>query len=99
MIRFLGATLELFATILWLPVHLRNYLAASAAANVSRAEASQAQMLAANAQVMAVLWQMGSDTKPLARLIAGQLHEAYGVAPSSIAPGTLVPIKREAPDA
>lgn len=96
MIRFLGAALELLTTILWLPVHLRNYLAASAAANVSRAEAAQAQMLAANSQVMMSLWAMGSDTKPLARHIAGQLHEAYGVAPSSIAPGTLVPIKREA---
>lgn len=94
MIRFLGAVLELLTTILWLPVHLRNYLAASAAANVSRAEAAQAQLLAANSQVMMSLWAMGSDTKPLARLIARQLHEAYGVQPSSVAPGELVPIKR-----
>lgn len=95
MIRFLGALLEWFVTVLWMPVHLRNYLAASAAASASQAETAQAQTLAANAQVMAVLYGMGSDYKPLARHIAGQLHAAYGVQPSAVAPGTLVPIKRE----
>lgn len=89
---FLGAAGELLLTILWLPVHLRNYLQAKTVLAQSQAALANSQDLAANATVMMHLWAIGSDTRPLARHIAELLHNAYGMRPSAVAPGELVPM-------
>lgn len=94
LLNILGAAGEWILTVLWFPVHLRNYLQAKTLLAQAQTAAAHGQDLAANAQVMMALHAMGSDTRPLARHVAGLLHEAYGVRSSSVAPGTVVPISK-----
>lgn len=94
LLSILGGVIEWVFSLLWLPVHLRNYLHSRALAAQAQARVAIAQEMQANALVMNTLWAMGSDFKPLARLIATNLHAAYGVQPSTVAPGTLVPLER-----
>lgn len=89
---FLAGAGDLLLTILWMPVHLRNYLQAKTHLAHAQAILAQEQGLQANATVMMHLWALGSDTRPLARHVAELLHNAYGVRPSSISPGEVVPM-------
>lgn len=91
---FLGGLLEWVVSILWLPVHFRALLQARTIAAHQEAQAYTAQQLFHTAGVMMNLHAMGSDTKPLARFLAGHLHQAYGVTPSAVNPGVVVPIDR-----
>lgn len=94
-VRLLGGLIDWIFSILWLPVHLRTFLQTRVAALEVDRRAATASELAANAQVMQILWNLGTDYRPLARYIAAAMHAAYGVRPSELVPGQVVPLEKE----
>lgn len=91
----LGALAEWLGSVVLFPVHLRTTMQLRAVESQAAVRAAHAREKQANAAVMSMLYQMGSDFRPLAKHIALQLHESYGVRPSELTPGTVVPLEKK----
>lgn len=92
---FFGFALEWIVSIVSLPIHVRALLQARTRAAEAQWAAARSSDLSANAAVMATMWQLGSDYRPLARYIAARIYDYYGVAPSSVSPDRVVPIDKK----
>ena len=80
-------TLDLLLAILFLPIIVRDYLHAKSAL-------ARSEEILTNVKVAKILWDTGTDYRPLARAIYARIYSAYGVAPSKIAPGQLVELPK-----
>lgn len=92
---FLGGVVEWLGAVLLLPVHLKNQLVYRAVESQAAIRAAHARERQADAAVMSMLWQLGTDFRPLARHIAVKMHEHYGVRPSELVPGQVVALEKK----